>query len=143
MSIARGGASRLPEALRSLILEAGGEVRCQADVARILVSEGRAHGVALADGTRIGARRAVIANLSPRVLYGRLLAGSALPRRVRAGARRYRYGPATMMVHLALSGPAPWAAGASTGEFAYVHIAPGLRDLREDLSRRADRTPPT
>jgi phytoene dehydrogenase-like protein len=73
----------------------------------------------------------VIANLTPAVLYGRLLAHARLPRRVRAGARRYRYGPATMMVHLALSEAAPWAAGAELGEFAYVHIAPLLEDLRE------------
>jgi phytoene dehydrogenase-like protein len=131
MSVARGGASRLPEALRGLIEEAGGEVRCDADVARVLVAEGRATGVELASGERIAARRAVIANLTPKVLYGRLLAHARLPRRVRAGARRYRYGPATMMVHLALSDVAPWAGGDDLGQFAYLHIAPLPEDLRE------------
>lgn len=131
MSVARGGASCLPEALRGLIEEAGGEVRCDADVARVLVAEGRATGVELASGERIGARRAVIANLTPRVLYGRLLAHTGLPRRVRLGARRYRYGPATMMVHLALSDAAPWAGGPDLGQFAYLHIAPLAEDLAE------------
>jgi phytoene dehydrogenase-like protein len=137
MSIARGGASALPRALQALIEEAGGEVRTGADVASVEVSGGRAQAVRLSCGERIAARRAVIANLGPRVLYGRLLAGAgrgAVGRAVAAGARRYRYGPATMMVHLALSGPAPWAGGEDLADFAYVHVAP----LSEDLSATYD-----
>jgi phytoene dehydrogenase-like protein len=137
MSVARGGASRLPEALRGLIEEAGGQVRCDADVARVLVSDGTATGVELASGERVFARRAVIANLTPAVLYRRLLAHAHLPRRVRSGARRYRYGPATMMVHLALSGAPSWAGGADLGQFAYLHIAPLLQDLRDAYASAA------
>ena len=95
---------------------------------------GRAVAVELAGGERVGARRAVIANLSPAVLYGRLLAGDALPPRVRRGASRYAYGPGTMMVHLALSDPIPWAAGPELGDFAYVHIAPYMDDLARTYS---------
>jgi phytoene dehydrogenase-like protein len=134
MSIAQGGASHLPDALRGLIEQAGGEVRTGADVARVHVAGGRAQRIELASGEHITARRAVIANLTPAVLYGRLLAGQATGRAARAGARRYRYGPATMMVHLALSGPAPWTAGDDLREFAYLHIAP----LSEDLSATYD-----
>lgn len=135
MSIARGGASRLPEALRALIEDAGGEVRTEADVSAVEVHDGRARAVRLASGERIAARRAVIANLTPAVLYGRLLrGGDAVARAAARRARRYRYGPATMMVHLALSGPVPWAGGEDLSEFAYVHVAP----LSEDLSATYD-----
>jgi phytoene dehydrogenase-like protein len=141
MSIAKGGAGALPRALRGLIEEAGGEVRTGADVFSIEVCDGRAQAVRLASGERIAARRAMIANLGPRVLYGRLLAGAgrgAVGRAAASGARRYRYGPATMMVHLAMSGPAPWAGGEDLREFAYVHIAPLSDDLSAtyDASRR-------
>jgi phytoene dehydrogenase-like protein len=71
------------------------------------------------------------------VLYGRLLAGAgrgAVGRAAASGAQRYRYGPGTMMVHLALSGPAPWAGGEDLSDFAYVHIAP----LSDDLSATYD-----
>ncbi len=129
ISLVRGGASRLTDALCALLREAGGELRLGADVARVLLAGARATGVELADGERVMARRAVIANLSPAVLYGRLLAGEALAARVRRGAARYSYGPGTMMVHLALSAPVPWAAGPELGEFAYVHIAPDPDDL--------------
>jgi len=129
ISIARGGASRLIAALVGLLEEAGGELRTSAEVARISVAAGRADGVELAGGERLGARRAVIAATTPTQLHGRLLAAGAAPARTRAAAAAYTYGPGTMMVHLALSGPIPWRAGEDLGGFAYVHVAPYLDDL--------------
>jgi phytoene dehydrogenase-like protein len=54
-----------------------------------------------------------------------------VPQPVREAAARYRFGPGTMMIHLALSAPPKWAAGGDLGEFAYVHIAPYVADLAE------------
>ena len=121
ISIARGGASRLVDALVALLRDAGGELRCGADVARIEVRGGRAAGVALAGGERLAARRAVVANVTPTALYGRLLE--------RPMPAPYRYGPGTMMVHLALRGPIPWRAGEDLASFAYVHVGPYVDDL--------------
>jgi phytoene dehydrogenase-like protein len=129
ISIARGGASRVIDALVAVGAERGVEVRTGAEVAAITVSGGRATGVELASGERIGARRAVIAGVTPPLLYGRLLDGVAVDERIRHAAARYRYGPGTLMLHLALSAPAPWAAGPDLGEFAYVHIAPYMDEL--------------
>ena len=129
IAVARGGASRLIDALVALLTEAGGELRLGAEVTRVVVEGGRASAVELAGGERIDARRAVIANLAPTVLHGRLLDASSLSPRVRRSAAGYAYGPGTMMVHLALAGPIPWRAGADIARFAYVHIAPYLDDL--------------
>ena len=129
IAVARGGASRLIDALVALLAEAGGELRLGAEVTRVVVEGGRASAVELAGGERIDARRAVIANLAPTVLHGRLLDASSLSPRVRRSAAGYAYGPGTMMVHLALAGPIPWRAGADIARFAYVHIAPYLDDL--------------
>ncbi|AWN45770.1 phytoene desaturase [Methylobacterium terrae] len=52
---ALGGTGALVRGLVSLIEGQGGEVRCRAEVARILVEGGTARGVALADGTHIPA----------------------------------------------------------------------------------------
>src|SRR5579863_5603900 len=60
ISIVRGGASRLVDALVTLLRDAGGELRCGADVARIDVRGGRVTGVALTGGERLAARRAVV-----------------------------------------------------------------------------------
>ncbi len=129
IAVARGGASRLIDALVALLTEAGGELRLGAEVTRVVVEGGRASAVELAGGERIDARRVVIANLTPTLLHGRLLDGPSLSPRLRRSAAGYAYGPGTMMVHLALAGPIPWRAGEDIARFAYVHIAPHLDDL--------------
>lgn len=129
MSVAEGGASRMPEALVGLLEEYGGEVRTSSEVARIFTDGDRVAGVELASGERIGARRAVVANLTPSVLFGQLLSDRALPARFRRRVRTYEHGPGTMMVHLALRGRPRWRAGEDLDEFAYVHVAPYVEDL--------------
>jgi phytoene dehydrogenase-like protein len=127
MSIVEGGASRMVQALVGLFKEYGGELHTGAEVRRVITSGDTARQVELADGRRITARRAVIANTTPTALFGRLL--DRAPARTRQDAARFRYGPATMMLHLALDGPVPWRAGAAVAGHAYVHLAPYVEDL--------------
>jgi phytoene dehydrogenase-like protein len=131
ISVAQGGASKLIAALVGLGAEAGMELRTGAEVARVNVAGGRAVGVELSDGERIEARRAVIAGVTPPILFGRMLAGVPLPGALASAARRYSFGPGTLMVHLALSRPPDWAAGEELSRFAYVHIAPYVNDLAD------------
>jgi phytoene dehydrogenase-like protein len=131
MSIVEGGASKMIEALAGVLSDYGGEVRTAAPVRRIVTEGGRASAVELASGERLEAARAVIASVTPPALYGVLLDGATVPARVRGDAARYRFGPGTMMIHLALSEPPAWAAGGDLGEFAYVHIAPYVADLAD------------
>ncbi|HEX2125736.1 MAG TPA: NAD(P)/FAD-dependent oxidoreductase [Thermoleophilaceae bacterium] len=130
MSIVQGGASRMIDALAAVLSEHGGEVRTGAVVRRIVTDGTRATGVELASGERVAAS-AVVACVTPTALYGGMLEGAAIPEEVRRAASRYRYGPGTMMIHLALSAPPAWAAGGDLGEFAYVHIAPYVDDLAD------------
>lgn len=130
ISIAEGGASALPTALARVLSEAGGAVRTGTTVTQVVTRGGRAVGVELDDGSRINADRAVIANVTPTVLADDLLEGEAAAA-VAPSADAYTYGPATMMVHLLLSAPPAWAAGADVDEFAYVHVAPYVDDLAE------------
>ena len=134
ISVAQGGASRLIEALAGLGAEHGMELRTQAEVTRVTVTGGRAVGVALSDGERIEARRAVIAGVTPPILHD-LLAGVPLPEALKVAARRYRFGPGTLMVHLALSRPPEWEAGGELSQFAYVHIAPFVADLADTYAQ--------
>lgn len=55
-----GGSGKLTDSLVRCLAHHGGELRCNAEVKRILVQDGRATGVELADGERIMARDAVI-----------------------------------------------------------------------------------
>ncbi len=44
-------------------------------------------------------------------------------------SRKFRFGPGTMMIHLALDGEVPWAAGSEFRGFNYVHVDPYIDDL--------------
>lgn len=131
ISISKGGAGRLTRALVGLIEENAGEVRTNCDVDRILCSKGRAVGVRLQSGETLSAKHAIIANLTPGPLFGRLLRDESLPPKFVKKVERYVYGPGTMMMHLALKEAPSWRAGDDTGEFAYLHIAPYVEDLSE------------
>jgi len=130
MAVVAGGASKLPRALAGVAEAAGAEIRTSTPVTRILGADGAATGVELADGEQIGARRAVIANLTPGPLTT-LLPEDAAGNATREALDGYTYGPATMMVHAALSGPVPWAAGADLAEWGYVHIGPYVSDMAQ------------
>jgi phytoene dehydrogenase-like protein len=113
-----GGAARLIDALVSYLGELGGAVRTGARVTRVLAARGRAAGVELAGGERIAAPL-VVADVMPRALS--TMAGDALPGRYLRALGRYRYGPATLKVDWALSGPIPWAAPPAR-EAGTVHV---------------------
>lgn len=126
MVIGKGGASTIIDGMVGLLKEKGGSVRTGSPVEEILTSGGRATGVRLASGEIIEARRAVIANAHPQLVFGKLLK----PDPARAGFDRkiagFRAGPGTMMIHLALDGLPDWTAGEDLKRFAYVHLAPDL-----------------
>ncbi|NQX37187.1 NAD(P)/FAD-dependent oxidoreductase [Herbiconiux sp. VKM Ac-2851] len=130
IAVAEGGISALPEALAGMLEKAGGHIRTGTPVVSIDTEAGVATGVRLADGTRVHARRAVVANTTPTQLFGELLVDSGVvDAKLSTRTERYRYGPGTMVVHLALSEPITWAAGEELSEFAYVHVAPYVDDL--------------
>ena len=126
MPVPRGGGARLVDALVRLIEDNGGVCRTGSDVEQVVVSSGRATGVRLADGETITAARAVICNVTPTQLYGRLLAPGAVPEDVAQAGRSFRYGRSDMQIHFALSEPPRWEGDERLGRTALVHLTPGL-----------------
>ncbi len=128
MPVPVGGGVRLVDALASIVSDAGGAVRLESDVQRVMVANGRATGVRLADGEVVAATRAVIANVTPTQLYGQLLGGSEVPVPVAESAARFRYGRAEMQIHLALDEQPRWRGPDSErlGRCPIVHVTPGL-----------------
>ncbi|MHB1852692.1 MAG: phytoene desaturase family protein, partial [Acidimicrobiales bacterium] len=129
MAVAKGGASTLVRALVALLREHGGELRTSTRATGVTVLDGRAVGVELDTAERVAAARAVVASVTPTALAGDLLREADLPGSIRRALGAYRYGPGTMMLHLSLSAPVPWAAGERLASFAYVHLAPYVDDL--------------
>lgn len=67
-SMPKGGSGELSKALVRAIEHWGGEVRCNAEVRRVLVSGGKAVGLELLDGETFMARDGVIGAIHPHVL---------------------------------------------------------------------------
>jgi phytoene dehydrogenase-like protein len=138
MPIPRGGGAKLVEALQRLIADHGGVCETGRDVERVVVEDGNARGVRLADGESVTAARAVIANVTPTQLYGRLLARGDVPQELAAKAGRFRYGRGDMQIHLALSEPPRWDGDERLGRTAIVHVTPGLDGVSRAVNE-ADR----
>jgi phytoene dehydrogenase-like protein len=133
--IAVGGARALLDAFERLIRDKGGELRCDADVERVIVdSNGRARGVRLATGETIVAKEGVICSMTPNQLYGRLLSDQPRPPEVAASLRRYRYGKGDMQIHYALKAPPRWKGGGDLDKVALLHLTSGL----DGVSRAAN-----
>ncbi len=126
MPIPRGGGARLVDALVRLIRDHGGELQTGRDVERVLVADGRATGARTVDGERYAARRAVLCNVLPTQLYGRLLRDVNVPGPVLEGARRVRAGRSEMQIHFALSEPPEWNGDERLAKTALLHLTPGL-----------------
>lgn len=108
LPVVAGGASNFVVAFERLLAERGVEVVTGVEANSVLVSGGRAVGVAAGDRTW-RARRAVLASVTPGALYDGLLAGCPeVPAQVHDEASRYRFGRGEMQIHVALSAPLAW-----------------------------------
>jgi len=126
MPVPKGGGVKLVDALAAIVIDAGGELRTGAEVERVLVSDGRATAVRLANAETVAAKEAVIASVTPTQLYGRLLAAGDVPASVARAAARYRYGRGEMQIHIAMSERPDWYGDERLERTAIVHLTPGL-----------------
>lgn len=138
MPVPRGGGARLVDALVRLIRDHGGVCETGQDVERILVKDGRATGVRLAGGDTAGAERAVICNVTPTQLYGRLLDPADVPAEIAEAGKRFRFGRCDMQIHFALSEPPRWEGDERLDKTAIVHLTPGLDGVSRAVNE-ADR----
>lgn len=141
ISVTTGGASNIVGALAGILRDYGGEIRTDAEVTRVMSDSRQATGVELSSGERVPVGRAVIANLTPKVLFDDLL-DHHLSQDIERKVESYTYGPGTMMVHLALDELPEWEAAVDLDEFAYVHIAPYVEDLATTYTQAVNGTIP-
>lgn len=138
MVIGKGGAATIIQAMTGLLKEKGGALLLDSPVAAIdQDSAGKADGVTLANGEKLAARRAVIANAHPQLVFGKLLKPNPERASFDARVRQFRAGPGTMMVHLALESLPEWTAGEELKRFAYVHLAPDMQMMSKAYAEAA------
>ncbi|MWV46352.1 FAD-dependent oxidoreductase [Paenibacillus sp. HJL G12] len=131
MAIVKGGISNLIDSMVKTLEELGGKVMVSHAVDKVLVQNNKAAGVQLANGQQLYAASGVIANVTPTQLVTKLLDPIHLPSTYVQKSKSFRFGPGTMMVHLALDGPLQWRAGEDFSKFAYVHIGPYVHNVSQ------------
>jgi phytoene dehydrogenase-like protein len=97
----RGGMGGLTQALAGTARDLGVEMRCEAEVASILVSESRVTGVALVSGDVFHAP-IVASNADAHVTFMRLVDRRALPPEFVAAVERISYESASLKINVAL-----------------------------------------
>ena len=117
----RGGMGSITRAMRRSLEQAGGVVRTEAEVARILVRDGGVAGVALASGEEIPAR-VVVSNLNPKTTFLRLLEPGDLSAQFRQRVEKLVMRGNQFKMALALDG-LPRFAAARTDEEARAYAS--------------------
>src|SRR5690349_5977710 len=98
----RGGMGALADAIASSAREFGADIQVNAPVARILVQNGRATGVALVNGTEHRART-VVSCLDAQMTFLRLLDPKDLPSEFVEAVKHLDYSSASCKINLVLS----------------------------------------
>ena len=125
MVIGQGGGDTVVKAMVGALKAKGGELMLGERVGRIETNGGAAKAVTLESGERLEAKT-IIANIHPKIVFGDLVPSDASRVKFERDVEKFRAGPGTMMVHLALDDLPDWRAGTALRSFAYVHVAPDL-----------------
>ena len=97
-----GGMGAITQAMATEARARGVQIDVGMPVARVIVDTGRAIGVELQSGERVHAR-SVAANVTPKLLYQRMVEPGDLPSDFIAAIDRTRYGSGTFRINVALS----------------------------------------
>jgi phytoene dehydrogenase-like protein len=98
---ARGGTGAISNAIGDAAREAGAEIRTQAGIVKILVKDGRARGVVLANGDEIYAE-VVSSSVDPRLTFTKFIEAQQLPADFLEEVNRYKFRGSSGKVNLAL-----------------------------------------
>jgi phytoene dehydrogenase-like protein len=133
------------EALAAAARAHGAEIRVSSPVARVLVRDGRARGVTLADGTELPARR-VASSADAHVTFLQLVGAEVLPPDFAAEVRAIDYASGSLKINVALAGLPRFAGRPDPGgapgpeHRGTIHVAPDLDYIERafDDARRGE-----
>jgi phytoene dehydrogenase-like protein len=124
----RGGMGAVSEAIAASARSKGAEIRTSCPVSQVLIRDGAAYGVALADGEELHAP-VVASNLDPKLTFLKLVESKYLDPEFRASVERFRVEGTSLKMNLALEGlpdftALPGTPGPQHG--ATMHICPSI-----------------
>jgi phytoene dehydrogenase-like protein len=141
-ALCSGGSHRLSSALHKLILEAGGEICDLAEVARVELTNGRASGVLLKDGSTIRAK-VVASTVDPKQSFIDFFDAGQIPADLVRNAELWEWEKTSLFgVHLGLK-TAPQYVGSESAPdanramitFLGIHSTDEILDLFETVER--------
>ncbi len=125
----QGGMGALSGAIANAACDLGVEIRRETPVAKILVTDGEAHGVELEDGTQLMSR-SVASSLDPHQTFERLISPGELPEGFREAVSQIDYASASAKINLALSEPPQFTCvpgkGVGPHHHGTMHIGPSI-----------------
>ena len=123
----RGGMGMIAKSIADAALQHGAEIRTNSDVAKIIVKDGRAIGVALKDGTEFHAKK-VASCADANVTFLKLTDAKDLPPEFVAAVKRIDYSSATVKINVALSEPPQFSclpgSGIGPQHHGTMHVCP-------------------
>ena len=101
--LSRGGTGAISNSIADAAREAGAEIRLEAPIAKIVVRNGQARGVVLANGDEIECDK-VSSSVDPRLTFMKFIGEENLPGDFCEDLKRYKYRGSSGKVNLALDG---------------------------------------
>src|SRR5205809_2146563 len=101
--LSRGGTGAISNAIADAGREGGAEIRTEAPIAKIIVKNGQARGVALVNGDEIYADL-ISSSVDPRLTFMKMVGEEHLPDDFCDDLKRYKYRGSSGKVNLALDG---------------------------------------
>ena len=114
-----GGAFAIPRAFARALKRAGGELRLQSRVAKILLDGRRVRGVRLTDGTEITAEH-VVSNADPEVTFGQLIGREHLSPKLQRKLGKVTYSTSALSLFMAVDMDLR-AAGLDSGNYWFYN----------------------
>jgi len=101
--LVRGGTGAISNAIANAAREAGTEIRTEVPIAKIIVENEQARGVAFENGDEVRAH-VVASSVDPRLTFMKMVGSEHLPSDFVEGVRRYKFRGSSGKVNLALDG---------------------------------------
>jgi len=101
--LVRGGTGAISNSIANAVREAGAEIRTEVPIAKIIVENGQARGVAFENGDEVRAH-VVASSVDPRLTFMKMVGSEHLPSDFVEDVRRYKFRGSSGKVNLALDG---------------------------------------
>ncbi|BAZ44743.1 carotene isomerase [Chondrocystis sp. NIES-4102] len=98
----KGGVGQIAQKLAEGLVNSGGEIKYKARVTNILLENGKAVGVKLADNTQYRAKR-IVSNATRWDTFGKLLPSEFTPAKEKRWQQRYQKSPSFLSLHLGVA----------------------------------------